>query len=375
MAYNLGVVGMGHWFERLYVGMLKTREIRLLKVAGTRDIGLKRDRLSEYGVPESNYYRISGGMELPAAFFDGVDVVHISDPNEFHAAQTIQALSRGKVALTEKTLGVNREEFEKVLGYIEANKLEKKAYLHLHYAHKTLTLLLPELLRRLTADYGRIAGASATFFEIENPDPARRRLWVYDMKNGGIFMDWIHPFEVYYKGAMAKAFKLKEAESYIANPDYSRTNPTAAMVRVGIEGALFRPGAEAVIRVGMGLRLDGQRKRMRFVFEEGQCLDLEFINSEAEYTSGRRGSWTLAREAGGEVVESGAPAGPTTSDILVGDILELCRGSNPGFSTDDMRAIFESQWRYQDMMASREPVGGAPEVERFIQEGIGNSMP
>ena len=32
MSYKLGAVGFGHWFERLYAGMVKTEQIKLFKI-------------------------------------------------------------------------------------------------------------------------------------------------------------------------------------------------------------------------------------------------------------------------------------------------------------------------------------------------------
>ena len=55
MAYNLGVVGIGHWFERLHAGMVKTNEIRLLKIAGASPVESKLARLKGLGVEKENY--------------------------------------------------------------------------------------------------------------------------------------------------------------------------------------------------------------------------------------------------------------------------------------------------------------------------------
>jgi hypothetical protein len=298
--------------------------------------------------------------------------VHISDPNEFHAQQTLQALFKGKIALTEKTLGVNRQEFQKVLDYAEWNGLQSKLYLHLHYAHKLLTLGLPELLKRFTKEYGSVVATSCTFFEAENPNSDRRRLWLFELKNGGLFMDWIHPFEIYYKGGLVERFDLKEIKPYGVNQDYDTVNPTGIYAKVELSGTFFRPGTTAQIRIAIGLKSRGQKKCMRFVFEKGQCLELEFVNSEAEYLSDKRGVWILKDKVGGEIIASDSPTGPTPSDILVNDILELCRGRNPGFTADDMRAIFEPQWRYQEMLPGAKLVMDGAEVDKFVEDGFEN---
>ncbi|MCL5413321.1 MAG: Gfo/Idh/MocA family oxidoreductase, partial [Candidatus Marsarchaeota archaeon] len=131
MTHTIGVIGIGHWFERLHKGMIKTDEIELIKVASASGLEKHKAQLERLKLPDFDYYRIEPGRPVPEEFFDGVDIVHISDPNEFHAAQTLQSLKKGKITITEKTYGVNREEFENVMNYIKANNLENRSYLHL----------------------------------------------------------------------------------------------------------------------------------------------------------------------------------------------------------------------------------------------------
>ena len=369
MAHNLGVIGIGHWFFRLHEGMTKTADIHLVKVASASGVDRHKDQLSRLGVPESSYYQIKGNS-IPVKFFEGVDVIQIADPNEFHMSQTMQVLESNKIAITEKTFGVTREEFEKVTKYIIANNLQNKAYLHLHYAHKLLTLHLPELLKRFTKEYGKVTSASATFFEKEYTDAKKRRLWLFDIKSGGLFMDWIHPFEIYYKGALAEKMDLISIETYIVNPHYSTTNPTGAYAKVKLGGIFFAEGVHADIRIAKGLTSREETKVMRFIFEGGQCLDLKFVSSDIEYTTEDRGSWALYEKPNGRIIESDSPKGPTSSDVLVNDILELCRGRNPGFTMEDLDVIFEPQWRYQEMLKSTTPISDKSAVSGFIRKGI-----
>ncbi len=370
MPYKLGVVGIGHWFFRLHEGILKTDDIQLLKVASASGYEKHRMQLEKLKIPEPNYFQIAADEEIPKDFFDGIDIVHIADPNEFHAAQTLQALKHNKIVIVEKTLGINRTEFEKVADYIKENGMESKAYLHLHYAHKLLTTQLPDMLKRFTKQYGSITHTSATFFERENEDRLKRRLWLFDQKNGGLFMDWIHPFETYYEGAFADKMDLVDVTPYVLNPEYSTQNPTGIHAKVKINGMFFAEDAQADIRVAIGLKSDHETKSIRFIFESGQCLDLSFVNSEIEYSTDNRGSWALYERPGGRIIEANSPKGPTASDILVNDILELCRGRNPGFSLNDLNLIYEPQWRYQEMVKKKKLVKGKAAVGAFIKEGL-----
>ncbi|MDE1833736.1 MAG: Gfo/Idh/MocA family oxidoreductase [Candidatus Micrarchaeota archaeon] len=371
MTSNLGVVGIGHWFFRLHEGMSKTNEIRLLKVASASSIDKHKEQLAKLGVPQSSYYEIGKEQLINDDFFKDLDIVHIADPNEFHKTQTIQALQNGKITITEKTLGINRQEFDEILTYVTENNLQSRVYLHLHYAHKLLTLQLPELLKRLTKEYGKITSTSATFFESELADVKRRRLWLFQPKNGGLFMDWIHPFEVYYKGALADQMEFIDADQYVVNPEYDTLNPTGIHSRIKIGGIFFAKGAEANIRISIGIK--GQKneaKGIRFVFEQGQCLDLNFVSSEVEFNTDYRGSWTLREKDGGKIIESVQPKGPTASDILVNDILELCRRRNPGFTPKDLSIIYGPQWEYQEIARQKPLITDPESVRKFINEGM-----
>lgn len=370
MPYNLGVVGIGHWFFRLHEGIMKTNEIQLLNIASASTAEKHKAHLEKLNVPESRYFQVVPGQPIPEEFFNDIDIVHIANPNEFHSSQTLQSLKKNKIVITEKTLGVNKEEFENITNYIIANNLQNKAYLHLHYAHKLITLQLPELLKRLTKEYGKITHTSATFFEKESKDLGRRRLWLFDLKNGGLFMDWIHPFETYYKGALAEKMDLKNVSIYALNSEYSTTNPTGIYARVGLEGIFFANEVEAQIRIAIGIKDREETKSMRFIFEGGQCLDLSFVNSEIEYTTDNRGSWALHEKPGGTLIEAASPKGPTASDVLVNDILELCRGRNPGFTMNDLSIIYAPQWKYQEMLKSVKLIADPEEVAQFVNDGL-----
>ena len=104
MPYNLGVVGIGHWFFRLHEGMVKTNDIQLLKIAGASDAEKHRTQLEKLNVPEFNYYQIKPGEQIWDDFFSDVDIVQIADPCEFHASQMLQSLKKNKIVVVEKTL-------------------------------------------------------------------------------------------------------------------------------------------------------------------------------------------------------------------------------------------------------------------------------
>ena len=59
MTYNLGAVGFGHWFNRLYAGLKESNEFRIAKVVGVSEVSKKMEKLREIGLEEKDYYRVS----------------------------------------------------------------------------------------------------------------------------------------------------------------------------------------------------------------------------------------------------------------------------------------------------------------------------
>lgn len=362
----LGAVGMGHWFERLYTGMKKSERIKVIKAAGANSAEGKIDRLKAIGLNKENYYQIPTNSLIPGDFFQNLDIVHISDPNEFHALQTKQALAEGKVTITEKTWGINKAEFEDVTNYIIRNGFEKKAYLHLHYVHKILTMELEGLLRKYTAKYGKIKAVSISLFENTREGDIRRKGWLFSTGNGGLFMDMIHPFEILYTGAKAEKMELTDIEPYVVNPDYETSNPTGVHAEVKVSGRFFTNSTMAFIRIAKGT--SESKKAARFVFESGSHLELNYLDSETEFGSEQRGTWVLYEN--GTAVEQGSPKGPTTSEILVEDMAEMGDGENPGFSIRDAIKLFEPQWQYQELIKTKPLRANKKENERFIKCGM-----
>jgi predicted dehydrogenase len=366
MTYNLGAVGFGHWFNRLYAGLKKSNEFRIAKVVGVSEIGSKIAKLREIGLSEDDYYRVSDGV-LPERFYDDLDIVHISDPNEYHAEQTIDSLKHGKFTVTEKTWGVNKGEFDKVAGFIVENGLEQKAYLHLHYLHKQLTLDLESMLQRYTEMYGRITKASATLFETYSDEDARRSGWLFSGKSGGLFMDTgIHLFEIIIAGAKADKTELKEVGLFAVREEYGTENATGVEAGIGISGRFFKDGATGSIRIAKGA--PAESRSARFYFESGAYLDLSYLHSDIEYNSDKRGMWKLYDK--GELIESGEPKGPDNSEIFVDQIIDLCKGNRAGLTLKEINLLFDPQWRYQEMVDGLSIETSVEDVGSFLSRGV-----
>ena len=109
--YNLGAVGLGHWFDRLHAGMKKANRIMITKAVGTSPLESKIALLARFGIPTVNYYQADKYGHIPEQFYNEIDIVHISDPNQFHAMQSIDALKRSNKKFANRALAAMRHEF------------------------------------------------------------------------------------------------------------------------------------------------------------------------------------------------------------------------------------------------------------------------
>ncbi|MGC8479225.1 MAG: hypothetical protein ACP5M9_00955 [Candidatus Micrarchaeia archaeon] len=365
MAYNLGAVGFGHWFERLYAGMVKTDQIRLAKVIGVSDIASKAERLRMVGISKENYYRMEPNAPLPEEFFEGLDIVHISDPNDYHAKQTIQSLKKGKMTITEKTWGVNKEEFYSVVNFIKENRLEDKAYLHLHYLHKLLTIELEKILEDMLKEYGKIIGIAATFYEPTREEDMRRSSWLFSKESGGLFMDWIHPFEIIYRGMSAENVKLNKLNLYITNSTYNKENPTGIEASISLFGGKFANNAKGTVRIAKGAPVD--KKAVRIYLESGAYIELMYLDSDREASTGMRGCWTLVKD--GVELRTQCPRGKDTSEFFIEDIIKKLNGQSSEFSIEFMEKIFDTQWQYQELSNNLQLNSNSKDIAEFIARG------
>ncbi len=372
MVYKIGAVGLGHWFRRLWYGLKDTEQIKIVRAAAVSDVFSKTESLKEVGLTPDDYYRVAPGEPLPEKFFEGLDLVHISNPNEFHSSQTEQALEHGKYVITEKTWGVNRKEFESVARFLKERDYEKKAYLHLHYLHKQLTQILPSLLKQYTAKYGKITNAHLTFFERKNDEDDRRKTWLFSGRNGGLFMDWVHPYEVLSNGAQADNISVQDTDLFEVNSSYNTIDATGVYTYVDISGKYFANNAMGEISIAKGVNPDLHTKRARLYFESGHYLELNYVDSEVEFRNHTFGNYQLVEQKDGRatVIEKHEPAGKNTAELFVEDILRLCRGEGPMFGMDVMQKIFKPQWEYQRLAKDKKLISDAEQISKFLQYGF-----
>lgn len=373
MAYKLGVVGLGHWFEMIHHGLSKNNAIALKKVVGVRSFEQKERELSNLGITKNNYFAMGKDpFHIPDKFFSGLDVIQISNPNKYHSEQTKQALQKGKYVVTEKTFATNKKDFDKFIKFIKENNYENNVYLHLHYVHKLLTLNLSDILAKITPEHGKVKRFSGTFFEEANESDRKRSAWIFSLDSGGIFMDWVHPYEILFFGAKAQAVKLIDVNNFIVNKEYDSKNPTGVETFLTANGKNFCEDAKGAIRISKGLPHETTLKQFIFTMESGAKLHLNFVGSQLEFNSENRGNWQLSidNKDSCKVVDYGVPKGPVTSELLVGDIIKLCQGKGPYIKLDDVTRIFEPQWQYQEMMKTKKNITSQKAIDNFMYDGF-----
>ncbi len=369
----MGVVGIGHWFRRLQVGLESVGGIKVVKALGTKPYDTKAQMLEELGIGRDSYYTVGADGAIPAAFFEGIDLVHISNPNEFHASHIRQSLSKGKKAIVEKTYAVDKKEFDEIRRYLKEGGLERSTYLHLHYLHKLPTIRLKKSLKGLIGKHGRITGIRATFFEPADDEDARRT-WLFDMRSGGIFMDWVHPYEIAYHTTGASFGKMQRLALYATNEAYGGTNPTGVLAEVPLKGKRFAEGAKMEVRIAKGVDPKYSRKSMLLTFESGAYARLVYLGSERESRE-NRGTFETGRVVNGARVSDSTVilSGRSSSEMFVKEIIKLCNGRRAGLSLGQISKVFRPQWEYQKLSKKQTLIKEAREVEMFLEGGMDGS--
>lgn len=360
MTHRIGIVGAGHWSKRLVKG-IEDHPFEVSKTVDVLSYDDKEDLLRTIGVPRDRHYRINPDDPLPDDFFEGIDVVQVASPVEYHLQQTREALDAGKFVVTEKSYAGDREEFEDALRMLDGRW--DSSFLHLHYLNKIPTKTMPHVIERASEENGGVEHVEATFMEEKSAEDAARA-WLFEPENGGVMLDWVHPVEV-LAAACGAHLTLEDASAYLSEPEYTDC-ATAASADFGVTGDLFADGATATINVGKGF--DETHKRMRFVLSGDEHIDFVYADSETEFETDYRGEWVWRRE--GHVVESGKPTGPIPYEILIEEIGDAVEGGGTWVNEDVLRRIYEPVWDYNEAVDITDPVEDSRAVEEFERDAV-----
>lgn len=360
MTHSIGIVGAGHWSKRLVKG-IEDDPFEVRKTVDVLSYDVKSDLLRAIGVPRDRHYRIDPDDPLPDEFFEGIDVVQVASPVEYHLRQTREALDRDKFVVTEKSYAAHRDEFEDALSMLDGRW--DSSFLHLHYLNKIPTKVAPHVLGHATDESGGIEHVEATFMEEHSAEDAARA-WLFEPENGGVMLDWVHPVEV-LAAACGARLSLRDASAYLVEPDYTDC-ATAACADFGVSGDLFAEGATATVNVGKGF--DETHKRMRFELSDGGHVDLVYADSETEFETDYRGEWVWRRD--GSTVKSGKPTGPIPYEILIEELGDALDGGGTWVNEDVLRRIYEPVWEYNEAVDITDPVEDSRAVEEFERDAV-----
>ena len=360
MAHRIGIVGAGHWSKRLVKG-IEDHPFEVSKTVDVLSYDDKEGLLKALGVPRDRHYRIEPDGPLPDGFLEGIDVVQVASPVEYHLRQTREALDADKFVVTEKSYASDRAGFEDAVGMLKGRW--DSSFLHLHYLNKVPTKVMPHILGRAKDENGGVEHVEATFMEERSEEDAARS-WLFEPENGGVMLDWVHPVEV-LAAACGARLSLEGASAYLSEPEYTDC-ATAASADFGVSGDLFADGATATINVGKGF--DETHKRMRFVLSEDEHVDFVYADSETEFESDYRGEWAWRRN--GRVVESGKPTGPIPYEILIDEIGDAVDGGGTWVNEDVLRRVYEPVWEYNEAVDITDPVEDTGAVEEFERDAV-----
>lgn len=185
-------------------------------------------------------------------------------------------------------------------------------------------------------------------------------------------MDWIHPMEVVFHAFDCRFGEIESLDTYAVNPAYDRKNPTGIHASVGILGDEITADARLNMWIAKGVEQNASRKSMRFVFESGSYLRLDYIGSEHEFTSVRRGEVELGHFDGQKYLPETTKmlVGETSSETYIKEIIGLCEGKRPGFTIDQVAELFKPQWEYQSKAAEMTQIQNREEIKGFVSAGL-----
>jgi predicted dehydrogenase len=339
--------------------MHKDDRITITKTASVEDYKVHEPILSSLGIGKDSYYRMGLGEEIPKELLDSVDIAYISTPNQFHAKQTVQALAAGKKVVTEKTLGVTKEEFNNMVTLIKSGGYENKVYLHLHYMSKSIVRKLPKLMDKFTREHGKINSFRAVFWQEDNEIDRKRAYWLLKPENGGVFMDMIHPYEILFYGMEASEVHINEVQLNLINKSYSAEYPSGVDAAVTAAGRHFGEDTHGEIRVGKGFSKGYGEKKMEFNFEDGSTFYISFVSYEQEQNNVQMPYWELISKVEGreEVMDFGRPGKEEDSEerTLVSSMVKLYEGKGPNLTLGEASKIFGPQWEYQRLAKGMKP--------------------
>jgi len=255
------------------------------------------------------YFQIQPFEKIPEEFFDGVDVVYVASPNEFHMYQTLNSIYR-TFTVTEKPLVRNK-------GELTALKLEtddikgdysSRLFCQDHYIFKPVTMYAFAEVPRLLDNYGKIEHIKVTFFEEGNLQGLEREKWLMSpTSGGGVFIDTgCHMAGILVKVFNGEFIDCEKPGLFDMYPNYDFQCETGFYDKFSVKGEYFIPNHNNVeMKIAKGVKRH-QAKTIEVNLENADLIlnymklgrDSEFVgnrirkyrchDSGFEYTDGTK---------------------------------------------------------------------------------------
>ena len=270
--FNVGIIGVGDCAKRFAPQATMHPGLRIVTAADIAPEEEKRPLLENIVKHPVNYFRLTPDMHLPPSFFEGLNAVYISSPNDSHLYQTIESMQQGKLTVTEKPLVRNAGELL-ALEAVARQGLPGYLFAQDHYAFKPATIYAKEKVPELAKQYGQITGIDVAFLEKGNLTGLPREKWLISpMAGGGVMIDTgVHMATVLNQVAGARFTECNRAEAFDFYPQYNFQCETGTYAEFTAEGqhiAAAQPGKpNVVMRIAKGV--DQQQKKITFTFEKG----------------------------------------------------------------------------------------------------------
>lgn len=186
---KVGAIGAGNVFiDRFLPKLIEHENFELAAVADVFPAAKKLPSVrSVTGNGDIRYVEVREHQKVPDEFFDDVEAVCITSPNEFHAEQTLESLYHGKFTITEKPIVRNMMELSEFKRMASCAKKDyaSRIFCADHYALKPTSAYAAAKLPELIGRYGKIESVKVTFFEGENLRGLPREKWLISPEAGG----------------------------------------------------------------------------------------------------------------------------------------------------------------------------------------------
>ena len=257
---KIGVIGPGDVFQKRFLPQLaKQDKFELCSVVDVLPESEKMPIIENaLGATNIRYHQICPYDQTPQQFFEGLDVVYISSPNEFHVYQTLDSLGNGLFTITEKPLLRNKSDLRVLRSSgIKIDEHYSRLFCQDHHILKPVTMCSFDRFPELIKQYGPITHAKVTFFEEGNLQGLPREKWLISPEaGGGVFIDiGVHMAGIVTKAMGGEFADCNDVRLFDMYPNYNFRCETGFYGNFIVRGDYFAPstGSNVEMKIAKGV--------------------------------------------------------------------------------------------------------------------------